>query len=146
MLFFYCSFVCFLFYLFVLFSVGKWRFVCFSLYSFLFVSFLCGSDVCAFDCFLFLFLSKISRNILKSRTEVRLWDKFYWLNHLPALRKIIEQCVHSFFLNFDIVDCTKVALFYKRIINFLTWENLNENCAYLVWFQKKNTKGGDKHC
>ena len=47
-------------------------------------------------CFVFFFLSKISRNILKSRTEVRLWDKFYWPNDLPALRKIIEQCVHSF--------------------------------------------------
>ena len=51
--------------------------------------------------FFFFFLLQISRNILKSRTEVRFWDKFYWPNLLPALHKMLEQCVHSFFLEFQ---------------------------------------------
>ena len=67
----------------------------------------CVGVTCArFICLLLLLLLlKISRNILKSRTEVLLWDKFYWPNLLPALHKMLKQCVHSFFfLNFNIVD------------------------------------------
>ena len=60
MLLFFCIVHLFAFHstFFVPFSVGKWRFVCFSFYSLLFASFLCGSDVCAFACFIIIIIIK----------------------------------------------------------------------------------------
>ena len=100
-----CSFVCFSFYLFFR---SLWESDVLSVFHstyFCLFRFCVGVTCVRFICLLLLLLLKISRNILKSRTEVRFWDKFYWLNLLPALHKMLKQCVHSFFsLNFNIVD------------------------------------------
>ena len=97
---------------------------------------------------LLLLLLKISRNILKPRTEVWFWDKFYWPNLLPALHKMLEHsqvlytksCTGNQFL-----FCKKmVAKFQprKEWVNKVNLSSFEPNNVFfkfvLVWLEREN--------